>query len=124
MENYKSPDLEESVYQLADTNVSSKLDATKSFWSVYLDHGSSLLMTFMTHSGHFYANHWFENFTRCLPNEEGNDHKTCLVMSATHDDVAKINSSKCEIKRPSIMFMAVNLPIQVSHRILPRYKES
>ena len=52
-ENHKAPTMTEITHKLAGAKVFSKLDAQKGFWSVHLDHESSLLTTFNTHLGRF-----------------------------------------------------------------------
>ena len=51
--HHKTPTLEELTHKLAGATVFSKLDAKNGYWSVELDHESSLLTTFNTPFGRY-----------------------------------------------------------------------
>ena len=51
-EHHKTPVLEDVTHGLSGSKFFSKLDAINGFWSVHLDHESSLLTTFNTHLCH------------------------------------------------------------------------
>ena len=144
-EDYKAAALEEITYQVLGAKIFSKLYATKSSWSVHLDHKSSLLTTVNTHLGQFCFQHmpfglkmswdmfqmkmdmilekWPETFdihddvaVYGMDKEDPKANLLNLMAMETKNGLV-FNSFKCEIKKPATHSISANLPTQASSQI-------
>ena len=127
------PSVEETLAQLGNAKVFSKLDANSGFWQVKLDQSSSLLTTFITPFGKYCfdrlpfgitsAPEYFQKtMTTILEGVEGavclmddiliygrdpEEHYRCLeiVLSKLKAAGVTLNSEKCQFAKQSIKFL-------------------
>ena len=131
-ENHKAPTLQEITHKLSGAMYFSKLDAQKGFWSVHLDHPSSVLTTFNTHKGRFRFLRMpfglkmsqdvfqmkMDQIIERVPGviaihndiavygrtKEEHDRHLLLLMTTCHRFGLVFNSAKCDIKKEKIAF--------------------
>ena len=132
-ERHMLPSVEETLAQLGDAKLFSKLDTNSGFWQVKLDKSSSLLTTFITPFGRYCFNrlpfgitsapeYFQKKMSAILSGEEGviclmddiliygknnEEHQQRLekVLDKLREANVTLNIEKCQFSQPSIKFL-------------------
>lgn len=141
--HHKTPTVEEITYNLGGAKCFSKLDAKNGYWSVKLDHESSMLTTFNTLLGRYrYLRMPFglvmsqdvfqrkmdqilEQCDGCIgiaddvivfgKNEQEHDKNLIKLMETARKYGLVFNSEKCEIKKKQVKFFGTIYDEQGAH---------